>query len=49
MANITFMPEVPRKKIVYKPKDPKDAARWLLRQLFKDEAVAPFLKKALWG
>ncbi len=49
VANITFMPEVPRKKIVYQPKDPKDAARWILKQLFQDEAVAPFLKKALWG
>ena len=49
VANITWMPEVPRKKIVYRPKDPKDAARWLLRQLFKDEVVSEFLKKALWG
>ncbi len=49
VANITWMPEVPRKKIVYKPKDPRDAARWILRQLFRDEAVAPFLRKALWG
>ncbi len=49
VANITFMPEVPRKKLVYKPRDPRDAARWILRQLFRDEAVAPFLKKALWG
>ncbi len=49
VANITFMPEVPRKKIVYTPEDPKDAARWILKQIFKDEAVAPFLKKALWG
>ena len=49
VANITWMPEVPRKKIVYKPKDPRDAARWILRQLFRDEAAAPFLRKALWG
>jgi len=49
VSNVTFMPEVPRKKIVYKPRDPRDGARWLLRQLFKDEVVAPFLKKALWG
>ena len=49
VSNITFMPEVPRKKMVYQPKDARDAARWILKQLFKDEAVAPFLKKALWG
>jgi electron transfer flavoprotein beta subunit len=49
VANITWMPEVPRKKIVYKPKDPRDAARWILKQLFRDEEVAPFLRKALWG
>jgi len=49
VANVTFMPEVPRKKLVYKPRDPKDGARWLLRQLFRDEKVSGFLKKALWG
>ncbi len=49
VANITWMPEVPRKKLVYKPKDPKDAARWILKQLFSDEHVSGFLKKALWG
>ena len=49
VANITWMPEVPRKKIVYRPRDPRDAARWILRQLFRDELVAPFLRKALWG
>ena len=49
VANVTFMPEVPRKKIVYRPKDGRDAARWLLRQLFRDEAVSGFLRKALWG
>lgn len=49
VGKVTFMPEVPRKKLVYKPKDARDAARWILKQLFTDEAVAPFLKKALWG
>ncbi len=49
VANITWMPEVPRKKIVYTPKDPRDAARWILKQLFSDESVSDFLKKSLWG
>ena len=49
VANITFMPEVPRKKLLYTPKDPKDAARWILKQIFSDESVAPFVRKALWG
>lgn len=49
VANVTFMPEVPRKKIVHQPRDAREAARWILKQLFKDEAVAPFLRKVLWG
>ncbi|MCE4599729.1 MAG: electron transfer flavoprotein subunit beta/FixA family protein [Desulfurococcales archaeon] len=49
VAKVTYLPEVPRKKLVYKPKDPKDAARWILKNLFLDEKTGPLLRKVLWG
>lgn len=47
VAKITWTPEVPRKKIVYKPKDPEDAVKWLLEQLLKDEKTAKLIKSIL--
>jgi electron transfer flavoprotein beta subunit len=47
VAKITFTPEVPRKKIVYKPKSGEDAARWLIEQLLKDEKASKVLKRVL--
>ena len=47
VAKITFTPEVPRKKIVYKPKDGEDAARWLIEQLLKDEKASKVIRRAL--
>ncbi len=49
VSKVTYLPEVPRKKIVYKPRDPRDGARWLLAQLFSDEKTREALYKALWG
>ncbi|MEB3780319.1 MAG: electron transfer flavoprotein subunit beta/FixA family protein [Desulfurococcales archaeon] len=49
VAKVTYLPEVPRKKLVYKPKDPRDAARWILKNLFLDEKTGPLLRKVLWG
>ena len=49
VAKVTYLPEVPRKKIIYKPKDPRDGARWILKQLFSDEKTRDALIKALWG
>ncbi|MCE4621332.1 MAG: electron transfer flavoprotein subunit beta/FixA family protein [Desulfurococcales archaeon] len=47
VAKITWTPEVPRKKIVYKPKDPEDAVEWLLEQLLKDEKTAKLIRSIL--
>jgi len=49
VSKVTYLPEVPRRKIVYKPRDPRDAARWILAQLFMDEKTSEALHKALWG
>ena len=47
VAKITFTPEVPRKKIVYTPKNGEDAARWLLEQLMKDEKASKVIQRAI--
>ncbi len=49
VAKVTYLPEVPRKKLVYKPRDARDAARWILKNLFLDEKTGPLLRKVLWG
>ena len=49
VAKITFTPEVPRKKIVYTPKDGWDGARWLLEQLAKDEKAGKVIERAVKG
>jgi len=41
------VPEVPRKKVVYTPKDGDDAARWIIEALLKDEKASKALIKAL--
>jgi len=47
VAKITFTPEIPRKKIVYRPRDGEDAARWILKVLLGDERTSKLLKEAL--
>ncbi len=47
VAKTIDVPEVPRKKIVYKPKDGDDAARWIIESLLKDEKASKALIKAL--
>ncbi len=49
VAKTVDVPEVPRKKIVYKPKDGEDAARWILKSLLSDEKASRALLKALRG
>ncbi|MCI4459489.1 MAG: electron transfer flavoprotein subunit beta/FixA family protein [Acidilobus sp.] len=47
VAKTVDVPEVPRKKIVYTPKDGDDAARWIIEALLKDEKASKALIKAL--
>ncbi len=49
VSKITWTLEVPRKKIVYKPKDPEDAARWLISMLLKDEKTSKIFKWVVGG
>ncbi len=47
VAKTVDVPEVPRKKVVYKPKDGEDAAKWLIKTLMEDEKASKALIKAL--
>ncbi|ESQ26139.1 MAG: Electron transfer flavoprotein, beta subunit [uncultured Acidilobus sp. OSP8] len=47
VAKTVDVPEVPRKKVVYTPKDGDDAARWIIEALLKDEKASKALIKAL--
>ncbi|MGC9209712.1 MAG: electron transfer flavoprotein subunit beta/FixA family protein [Acidilobus sp.] len=47
VAKTIDVPEVPRKKIVYTPKNGEDAARWIVEMLLKDEKASKALIKAL--
>ncbi len=49
VSKVTFTPEVPRKKVVYKPRDGLDAAVWLLEQLAKDEKAGKVIERAVRG
>ncbi|MFN4045996.1 MAG: electron transfer flavoprotein subunit beta/FixA family protein [Acidilobaceae archaeon] len=49
VAKTIDMPEVPRKKEVYKPRDPRDAARWIISRMVEDEKLRELLVKKLWG
>jgi len=49
VAKVTYMPEVPRRREVYRPRDARDGARWLLRKLLEDEETRRVIVKALWG
>ncbi len=49
VAKVTYLPEVPRRKEVYKPKTPREGARWLLRKLLEDEETRKVIVKSLWG
>jgi len=49
VSKITWTPEVPRKKIVYKPKDPEDATKWLISMLLKDEKTSKIFKRIIGG
>ncbi|MCS7107394.1 MAG: electron transfer flavoprotein subunit beta/FixA family protein [Acidilobaceae archaeon] len=44
VAKTVDMPEVPRKKEVYRPRDPKDAARWIIRKMVEDEKLREVMK-----
>ncbi|MGC9071394.1 MAG: electron transfer flavoprotein subunit beta/FixA family protein [Acidilobus sp.] len=47
VAKTIDVPEVPRKKSVYTPKDGDDAARWIIEMLLKDEKASKVLIRAL--
>lgn len=49
VAKVTYLPEIPRKAEVYKPRDPRDGARWVLRKLLTDPETRDIILKALWG
>lgn len=40
VSAIDFVPKVPRKKLVFKEKDPKKAAKWLIEKLLKEELIS---------
>ncbi len=47
VVKITWTPEVPRKKIIYRPKSPEEAARWILKVLLEDEKTSKLLRNIL--
>ncbi|MGC8572951.1 MAG: electron transfer flavoprotein subunit beta/FixA family protein [Caldisphaera sp.] len=47
VAKTVDVPEVPRKKVIYTPKDGEDAAKWLIKTLMEDEKASKALIKAL--
>ncbi len=47
VAKTVDVPEVPRKKQIYRPKDGDDAARWILKSLLTDEKASKALIRAL--
>ncbi|ADL18672.1 Electron transfer flavoprotein beta-subunit [Acidilobus saccharovorans 345-15] len=47
VAKTVDVPEVPRKKQVYVPKNGEDAAKWILKSLLSDEKASKALIKAL--
>ncbi len=49
VAKVTYLPEVPRRKEVYRPRDARDGARWLLRKLLTDPETRDVILSALWG
>ena len=49
VAKTVDVPEVPRKKVVYVPKDGEDAARWIVKMLLSDEKASKALIKGLLG
>ncbi|MCE4603598.1 MAG: electron transfer flavoprotein subunit beta/FixA family protein [Aeropyrum sp.] len=49
VAKVTYLPDIPRKREVYKPRDPRDGARWLLRKLLKDPETRDLILRQLWG
>ena len=49
VAKTIDMPEVPRRKEVFKAKDPREAARWLVAKMLEDEKLRELLVKTLWG
>ncbi|MEM1685295.1 MAG: electron transfer flavoprotein subunit beta/FixA family protein [Acidilobaceae archaeon] len=49
VAKTIDMPEVPRRKEVYKPRDARDAARWIISRMLEDEKLRELLQRTLWG
>ena len=44
VAKVTYLPEIPRKREVYRPRDARDAARWLVERLLEDEVTRPLIE-----
>jgi len=49
VAGVTYLPEVPRKKQVYKAGDPREAARWIIERLMEDERSRDLMRRILGG
>jgi len=49
VAKTIDMPEVPRRKEVFKPRDAREAARWIIARMLEDEKLRELLYKSLWG
>ncbi len=49
VAKTVDMPEVPRRKEIFKPRDAREAARWIVAKMLEDEKLRELLYKSLWG
>lgn len=49
VAKTIDMPEVPRRKEVFKARDAREAARWLVAKMLEDDKLRELIKKRLWG
>ena len=49
VAKTIDMPEVPRRKEIFKARDPREAARWIIAKMLEDEKLRDVLIKSLWG
>jgi electron transfer flavoprotein beta subunit len=49
VAKTIDMPEVPRRKEVFKPRDAKEAARWIVAKMLEDDKLRELLYRSLWG
>jgi electron transfer flavoprotein beta subunit len=49
VAKTIDMPEVPRRKEVFKPRDAREAARWIVAKMLEDDKLRELLYRSLWG